>query len=1624
MATQQITGLASGMDTASIVQQLMDIEKVSYNKLDVKKQTEELKLQAYQAVNSMLQKFKTSVSSLSSQKLWNSRSASSSNEGSLTATANQYAGNGSYSFRVAQMATSAEFRSKGVADAKAALGAQNADGTNKHLGTITLNSSKAKIDQSAKVETLNGGRGMFRGSIRITDGRGNSAVVDLSAVDTINDVVAAINNASGVQVRAAVEDDGSGNKVLTVHDESAGSGKMRIQNVGQGTTATDLGIAATAASDGGPIVGRSIHYLSRDTELANLRDGLGVEQGVLAIVVSDGTAANGILLDPDLSRARTAGDVIDAVNAAIEDAIAQGATELEGLKFGFNAAKNGFSFTGAKAGLTYTIGDLWGDGAIANPQVAEQLGLAGSHFMSTDGSIDGDRLLGDVDSPMLKNINGANNSGIGLASGSGSTVPVQLTGTTLLSELNGGKGLAAGGADNLFKIEFYEGNGDNRREIDVLDYNGLQAILNDPAADVDQLLAYVNDKFATSGVKGVAGLSLAISGDGLALRGASAAHGYQIKASDFTDSLGISMTARLSGVPANQGDIDALDALYDVKKMTVGYDQIAESATILGDLIPDPAGDPGTALDVSHWAGLASGGLVVDVDGNALDLTSVLNTLDNGATIDEFLAAVNGALASHFGDDAPFLLVDLYGEGLQWRNIDVEKDFTVTGSEAGVFGIDKVYAGSTAIGTLPDAPGASLDPVRQGYANDIELTAANAGSIALRQLFGGAGLAFTGEDGDAFEIAFAEGTSDEVKITLEKQELMALLAAKAGGGAISGLSVQDYLDTFNGAVADKLDAAMSGNPHSLELEFGVKDGRFVVASAKGPNSTDLLTIGGKLSEYTTKGWGFGGVTVSAGAAFPGDVVAGADLRAVEYVENPVIGIGSMVVDIDGTEYTLKTDGLDGSSTLKDLVDKLNGEITGATGRDDIKFAVNSSGTGLMLNNDSASVIAFVDTGDNNTLASDLGFIGKDGSGKSVEAYDYVTGADLNKRYIDRATTLASLNNGAGVDAGAIVVTNALGQAVNFDMSECLTIGDVIDNINGVTGFGVRARVNDTGDGIMIEEWYAEGAAPNPPPNGVIRVEDQSGTNVAKQLGILGAGTAGEGENRSVLDGSLRVAIDVWSNDTLTTLMNRISEKGYKTSIINDGSGVNPYRLTISSASTGEGSDFIMSSDMSFLGLTQTSKGRDAKILYGDPNSGVSPMVLSSATNSNSTAINGLTLDIKGVSDTYTTITVDTDKSKIVDEIKAMVEAYNEMNDLISYLDGYDPETNEPGVLFGDTSIRNLIASIDDMFYAVFNPDNLGYNELTTGEKKTWTWMDIGISFASKNSTGDSTAASGWYSTMELDTEALEEMVASNWEELYNALASQRNASDSTLSKNVAASASFNFQYDRDENGNIIKPDGQYDPNGAINGDHSSALGAGANGFEANKTIAEGENQYTVYFQKPTTISRLSIYHAGADGSGGALRTFTVEYMDAGTGKWEVLREIEGNTSEANHLGLALPTSVTAIRITATSTNAADGKFRLMDVQAFEDTGLAGQLNQLTTNLGDVTTGFMAERQTEVEEKIKELEDQMERMNERLEAKEASLWTQFNAMETALSQLQSQSNMITSMLGSLSSSSNK
>lgn len=148
---------------------------------------------------------------------------------------------------------------------------------------LTPQTSVTALAQNAGIDLASG--------ITISNGV-NDITIDFASAQTVQDILSTIN-AAGVGLRATINDEGTGIKVVNT---LAGS-PLRIGENG-GTTATDLGIRT----------------FKGDTSLAQLNGGLGVN----TVTGADFriTTNCGAQIDVDVSGATTIQDVIDRINAA------------------------------------------------------------------------------------------------------------------------------------------------------------------------------------------------------------------------------------------------------------------------------------------------------------------------------------------------------------------------------------------------------------------------------------------------------------------------------------------------------------------------------------------------------------------------------------------------------------------------------------------------------------------------------------------------------------------------------------------------------------------------------------------------------------------------------------------------------------------------------------------------------------------------------------------------------------------------------------------------------------------------------------------------------------------------------------------------------------------------------------------------------------------------------------------------------------------------------------------------------------------------------------------------------------------------------------------------------------
>ncbi|HUU85842.1 MAG TPA: flagellar filament capping protein FliD [Phycisphaerae bacterium] len=338
------TGLMSGLPTADIIAQLMAIEARPLNLLQARVGELQAVRTAFADVSARLLSLKNTTLRFNEPAFFRAFQANSSDADVLTAVADKNAVPGSFGFQVHSLVSNHGLIGQGFADA---------DATPVGAGTITLEIGNGRLNRATDLDVLNGGQGIRRGRIEITDRAGNSAEIDLTAVLDVDDVLEAINSQTAINVRARASGD---RVILEDFNDTTAAGSLMVRDLATGHAAEDLGIAVSVSVAAGEVLtieGADILNLGDSTLLSTLNDGRGVDRartgGDFIIQRDDGlrfeislngnidehthlnvlnngngvrlgviriTTRSGDSADLDLTGATNLGDVVNAIDAA------------------------------------------------------------------------------------------------------------------------------------------------------------------------------------------------------------------------------------------------------------------------------------------------------------------------------------------------------------------------------------------------------------------------------------------------------------------------------------------------------------------------------------------------------------------------------------------------------------------------------------------------------------------------------------------------------------------------------------------------------------------------------------------------------------------------------------------------------------------------------------------------------------------------------------------------------------------------------------------------------------------------------------------------------------------------------------------------------------------------------------------------------------------------------------------------------------------------------------------------------------------------------------------------------------------------------------------------------------
>jgi flagellar hook-associated protein 2 len=156
--SMSVDGLVSGMDTTSIISQLMSVEAAPQNALKTKLTTTQSAASAYRTVNTTFLAITAAADAVLKPDLWATTKATSSSTANATASASPGALTGSLSFSVTQLATSHAVVNRTTAGtwtaSTAAYGASSIevfDKNNVSKGTIPIGGTQTVADAAAAI---------------------------------------------------------------------------------------------------------------------------------------------------------------------------------------------------------------------------------------------------------------------------------------------------------------------------------------------------------------------------------------------------------------------------------------------------------------------------------------------------------------------------------------------------------------------------------------------------------------------------------------------------------------------------------------------------------------------------------------------------------------------------------------------------------------------------------------------------------------------------------------------------------------------------------------------------------------------------------------------------------------------------------------------------------------------------------------------------------------------------------------------------------------------------------------------------------------------------------------------------------------------------------------------------------------------------------------------------------------------------------------------------------------------------------------------------------------------------------------------------------------------------------
>ncbi len=241
-----------------------------------------------------------------------------------------------------------------------------------------------------------------------------------------------------------------------------------------------------------------------------------------------------------------------------------------------------------------------------------------------------------------------------------------------------------------------------------------------------------------------------------------------------------------------------------------------------------------------------------------------------------------------------------------------------------------------------------------------------------------------------------------------------------------------------------------------------------------------------------------------------------------------------------------------------------------------------------------------------------------------------------------------------------------------------------DELRTATGF--KVFTTDVTDSSILSATASSSAT-----EGVYSIVVNS---VAKSHKLIASGVSDSnttaiasttGSFKFTVGSSTEYSVSVDTTTTLEDLRDAINNlnAGVTATIVNEGSGTDPYRLILTSDSTGTANTITITQNDTDLTFSELQSAQDASIT-------VDGLSITRSSNTISDVIEGVTIELKSADSTKTiNLTVSRDIEEVEKKIIAFIDKYNAVVNHIRNNNRYDTDTGVAGAFFGDPIARSV-----------------------------------------------------------------------------------------------------------------------------------------------------------------------------------------------------------------------------------------------------------------------------------------------------------------------------------------------